>query len=83
MIVHINRLLVFLQVFFVIVQYGENCARLATQINGSSVGGYLLLKDGDSMPIFVKYANSQYADRFLNPQEDALVQQGQTQSRLA
>lgn len=52
------------------------------QINGSSVGGYLLPKDddssvggyripkyGDSMPIFVKYANSQYEDRFLNPQE--------------
>lgn len=52
------------------------------QINGSSVGGYLLPKDddssvgghripkcGDSMPMFVKYANSQYEDRFLNPQE--------------
>ncbi|WP_095612648.1 DUF3427 domain-containing protein [Bifidobacterium italicum] len=40
-----------------------------TQINGSSVGGYLLPKGGSSMPVFVKYANSQYADRFLNPQE--------------
>lgn len=39
------------------------------QINGSSVGGYLLPKEGGSMPVFVKYANSQYADRFLNPQE--------------
>ncbi|WP_095614509.1 DUF3427 domain-containing protein [Bifidobacterium criceti] len=39
------------------------------QINGSSVGGYLLPKDEGSMPVFVKYANSQYADRFLNPQE--------------
>lgn len=39
------------------------------QINGSSVGGYLLPKGGSSMPVFVKYANSQYADRFLNPQE--------------
>ncbi|MCB5520768.1 DUF3427 domain-containing protein, partial [Erysipelatoclostridium ramosum] len=39
------------------------------QINGSSVGGYLLPKDEKSMPVFIKYANSQYADRFLNPQE--------------
>lgn len=40
------------------------------QINGSSVGGYRLPKEGgSSMPVFVKYANSQYADRFLNPQE--------------
>lgn len=39
------------------------------QINGSSVGGYLLPKDEKSMPVFIKYANSQYADRFLNSQE--------------
>ena len=39
------------------------------QMNGSSVGGYSLPKGGSSMPVFIKYANSQYADRFLNPQE--------------
>ncbi|WP_288272808.1 DUF3427 domain-containing protein, partial [uncultured Bifidobacterium sp.] len=40
-----------------------------TQMNGSSVGGYRLNKHAWNMPVFVKYANSQYEDRFLNPQE--------------
>ncbi|MBT1181949.1 DUF3427 domain-containing protein [Bifidobacterium sp. CP2] len=34
-----------------------------------NVGGYLLDKDTDTMPIFVKYAASQYEDEFLNTQE--------------
>lgn len=37
--------------------------------NGQMVGGYLLDKSTDTMPIFVKYASSQYEDQFLNPQE--------------
>ncbi|KAB7789673.1 RNA helicase [Bifidobacterium leontopitheci] len=34
-----------------------------------NVGGYLLDKDTNTMPIFVKYAASQYEDEFLNAQE--------------
>lgn len=34
-----------------------------------NVGGYLLDKETGTMPIFVKYAASQYEDEFLNAQE--------------
>lgn len=34
-----------------------------------NVGGYLLDKETGTMPIFVKYAASQYEDEFLNTQE--------------
>ena len=34
-----------------------------------NVGGYLLDKETGTMPIFVKYAASQYEDEFLNEQE--------------
>nr|WP_240945065.1 DUF3427 domain-containing protein [Bifidobacterium sp. DSM 109958] len=34
-----------------------------------NVGGYYLDRESGTMPIFVKYATSQYADEFLNPQE--------------
>ena len=34
-----------------------------------NVGGYLLDKPTGTMPIFVKYAASQYEDEFLSPQE--------------
>ncbi|QSY58783.1 DUF3427 domain-containing protein [Bifidobacterium imperatoris] len=34
-----------------------------------NVGGYLLDEESGTMPIFVKYAASQYEDEFLSPQE--------------
>ena len=34
-----------------------------------NVGGYYLDADTNTMPIFVKYATSQYEDEFTNPQE--------------
>ena len=34
-----------------------------------NVGGYLLDKETNTMPIFVKYAASQYEDEFLSTQE--------------
>ncbi|RSX50840.1 DUF3427 domain-containing protein [Bifidobacterium callimiconis] len=37
--------------------------------NGQMVGGYLLDAQTNTMPIFVKYAASQYEDEFRNPQE--------------
>lgn len=39
------------------------------EINGSSVGGYFCHRETGTMPIFVKYATSQYEDKFLSPQE--------------
>nr|WP_241520124.1 DUF3427 domain-containing protein [Bifidobacterium catulorum] len=39
------------------------------ELNGQNVGGYFRHKETGTMPIFVKYAASQYEDRFLNPQE--------------
>ncbi|NEG95419.1 DUF3427 domain-containing protein [Bifidobacterium sp. SMB2] len=41
------------------------------ELNGQNVGGYFRHKETNTMPIFVKYAASQYEDRFLNPQEMA------------
>ena len=35
------------------------------EMNGQNVGGYFCHKASGTMPIFVKYANSQYDDRFL------------------
>ena len=39
------------------------------EMNGQNVGGYFCHKASGTMPIFVKYANSQYDDRFLGLQE--------------
>ncbi|WP_417852143.1 DUF3427 domain-containing protein [Bifidobacterium panos] len=39
------------------------------EMNGQNVGGYFTHRETGTMPIFVKYATSQYEDRFLNPQE--------------
>ncbi len=39
------------------------------EMNGQNVGGYFCHKTTGTMPIFVKYANSQYDDRFLGLQE--------------
>nr|WP_275040139.1 DUF3427 domain-containing protein [Bifidobacterium cuniculi] len=39
------------------------------QVNGQNVGGYKRDDATGTMPIFVKYAASQYADRFLNERE--------------
>lgn len=39
------------------------------EVNGQNIGGYKRDAETGSMPIFVKYANSQYADSFINPQE--------------
>ena len=39
------------------------------EINGQNVGGYFLDETTGTMPIFIKYASSQYNDRFLNNQE--------------
>nr|WP_236024569.1 DUF3427 domain-containing protein [Bifidobacterium pluvialisilvae] len=39
------------------------------ELNGQNVGGYFRHKETNTMPIFVKYASSQYEDRFLNQQE--------------
>ncbi len=39
------------------------------EMNGQNVGGYFCHKVSGTMPIFVKYANSQYDDRFLGLQE--------------
>lgn len=39
------------------------------EINGQSVSGYFYHRETGTMPIFVKYAASQYEDRFLSPQE--------------
>ncbi|WP_243390217.1 DUF3427 domain-containing protein [Bifidobacterium margollesii] len=41
------------------------------ELNGQNVGGYFRHQETGTMPIFVKYANSQYEDRFINPQEMA------------
>lgn len=38
-------------------------------MNGQNVGGYFCHRETGTMPIFVKYANSQYDDRFLGLQE--------------
>ena len=37
--------------------------------HSANVGGYLLDKETNTMPIFVKYAASQYEDEFLSTQE--------------
>ena len=37
--------------------------------HSQNVGGYLLDKETNTMPIFVKYAASQYEDEFLSTQE--------------
>ena len=39
------------------------------EMNGQNVGGYFCHRETGTMPIFVKYANSQYDDRFLGLQE--------------
>lgn len=39
------------------------------EVNGSSVGGYFCHRETGTMPFFVKYATSQYEDRFLGPQD--------------
>ncbi|PJM75843.1 DUF3427 domain-containing protein [Bifidobacterium simiarum] len=39
------------------------------ELNGQNVGGYFRHQETGTMPIFVKYANSQYEDRFINAQE--------------
>lgn len=39
------------------------------EMNGQNVGGYFRHRDTGTMPIFVKYATSQYEDQFLNLQE--------------
>lgn len=39
------------------------------EMNGQNVGGYFCHRKTGTMPIFVKYANSQYDDRFLSLQE--------------
>ncbi|WP_420830225.1 DUF3427 domain-containing protein [Bifidobacterium phasiani] len=39
------------------------------EMNGQNVGGYFRHRETGTMPIFVKYANSQYDDRFLGLQE--------------
>ena len=41
----------------------------SNEINGSSVGGYFCHRETGTMPIFVKYATSQYEDRFLGSQD--------------
>ena len=44
------------------------CGWAAEQVP-QNVGGYRLDADTGSLPIFIKYASSQYGDRFLNPGE--------------
>lgn len=44
------------------------CGWAAEQVP-QNVGGYRLDADTGSLPIFIKYAASQYGDRFLNPGE--------------
>lgn len=39
------------------------------ECNGKEVGGYRLDTPTNTMPILVRYASSQYEDRFINPQE--------------
>ncbi|MEE1324648.1 MAG: DEAD/DEAH box helicase [Bifidobacteriaceae bacterium] len=39
------------------------------QVNAQNVGGYKRDNGTGTMPIFIKYAASQYEDQFLNPQE--------------
>ncbi|MBM6700060.1 DUF3427 domain-containing protein [Bifidobacterium pullorum subsp. saeculare] len=39
------------------------------EMTPQNVGGYFVHRETGTMPIFVKYATSQYEDRFLNPQE--------------
>lgn len=39
------------------------------EMNGQNVGGYFCHRDTGTMPIFVKYAASQYEDEFLGPQD--------------
>lgn len=39
------------------------------EINAQNVGGYRCDRDTGTMPIFVKYATSQYEDRFMGPQD--------------
>ena len=38
------------------------------EVNGQSIGGYMVDRTTGSMPIFIKYANSQYQDQFLSDQ---------------
>ncbi len=38
------------------------------EVNGQSIGGYMVDHTTGTMPIFIKYANSQYQDQFLNDQ---------------
>ena len=38
------------------------------EVNGQSIGGYMVDQTTGTMPIFIKYANSQYQDQFLNDQ---------------
>ncbi|PKV10361.1 DUF3427 domain-containing protein [Bifidobacterium asteroides] len=38
------------------------------EVNGQSIGGYMVDQTTGSMPIFIKYANSQYQDQFLSDQ---------------
>ncbi len=39
------------------------------EVNPQNVGGYICNRDINVMPIFIKYAASQYDDRFLNAQD--------------
>lgn len=39
------------------------------QVNGQNIGGYKKDDETGTMPIMIKYDNSQYADHFLNEQE--------------
>ena len=38
------------------------------EVNGQSIGGYMVDHTTGTMPIFIKYANSQYQDQFLSDQ---------------
>ena len=38
------------------------------EVNGQSIGGYMVDHTTGTMPIFIKYANSQYQDQFLSEQ---------------
>ena len=38
------------------------------EVNGQSIGGYMVDRTTGTMPIFIKYANSQYQDQFLSDQ---------------